>query len=120
MLDVVGTRTEPVRPTNLPAQSRRLFGRERELDALRDMLATGDERLVTLLGLGGTGKTRLAIAAGERLLSSFEGGVWLVALAGVRSPDGIVPAIAAALGVGDAASARSPRASPSACGRARR
>ena len=96
-------RSEAVTPTNLPAPSRRLFGRERELDALRDMLATGDERLVTLLGLGGTGKTRLAIAAGETLLPSFAGGVWLVPLAGVESPDAIVPAIAAALGVGDAA-----------------
>ena len=94
-------RTEPVRPTNLPADPRRLVGREAELDSLWDML-TGDERLVTILGLGGTGKTRLAVAASEGLLSAFEGGVWLVALAGVRDPVALIPAIAAALGVADA------------------
>ncbi len=95
-------RTEPVRPTNLRPDSRRLVGREAELEALWDML-TGRERLVTILGFGGTGKTRLALAAAEGLLSAFEGGVWLVALAGVREPDALVPAIAAALEVGDAA-----------------
>ena len=94
-------RTEPVRPTNLRADSRRLVGREAELEALWDML-TGRERLVTILGFGGAGKTRLALAAAEGLLSAFEGGVWLVALAGVREPDALVPAIAAALEVGDA------------------
>ena len=93
-------RTEPVRPTNLPADPRQLVGREEELDALRGRL-TGDERLVTILGLGGTGKTRLAAAAAEGLLSAFEGGVWLVSLAGVREPGGLLPAIAAALGVDD-------------------
>ena len=101
--DFPPTHAEPGGLTNLPAQSRRLFGRERELEALCDMLGSDDERLVTLLGLGGTGKTRLAIAVGERMLSSFAGGVWLVTLAGVESPERIVPAIAAVLGVGDAA-----------------
>ena len=101
--DFPPTPTEAVRLTNLPPQSRRLFGRERELEALCDLLRSGDERLVTLLGLGGAGKTRLAIAVGDRMRPSFDGGVLLVALAGVASPEGIVPAIAAALGVGDAA-----------------
>ena len=94
-------RTEPVRPTNLPADPRRLVGREAELESLWDRL-TGDERLVTILGLGGTGKTRLAVAAGEGLLSAFAGGVWLVALAGVRDPASLIPAVVAALGVADA------------------
>ena len=94
-------RTEPVRPTNLPADPGRLVGREAELGTLWDML-TGKRRLVTILGLGGTGKTRLAVAAAEGLLSAFEGGVWLVALAGVRDPVALIPAIAAALSVADA------------------
>ena len=93
-------RTEPVRPTNLPADARRLIGREAELEALWDML-TGRERLVTILGFGGTGKTRLALAAAEGLLSAFEGGVWLVRLAACASPTALVPAIAAAMEVGD-------------------
>ena len=65
-------------------------------------MLTGKERLVTILGLGGTGKTRLAVAAAEGLLSAFEGGVWLVPLAGVRDPVALIPTIAAALGVADA------------------
>jgi predicted ATPase/class 3 adenylate cyclase len=101
-------RTEPVRPTNLPADPRRIVGRDAELDSLWDLL-TGKERLVTILGLGGTGKTRLAVAAAEGLLSAFEGGVWLVALAGVREPVALIPAIAAALAVADA-DGRSPEA----------
>ncbi|MET0810559.1 MAG: BTAD domain-containing putative transcriptional regulator, partial [Thermoleophilaceae bacterium] len=98
-------RTEPVRPTNLLADPRQLVGRAEELRVLRGRL-TGDERLVTIVGLGGTGKTRLAAAAAEGLLSAFEGGVWLVSLAGVREPGALVPAIGAALGV-DAGDGRS-------------
>jgi predicted ATPase len=79
-------------------------GREEELDALEGML-TGEERLVTVLGIGGTGKTRLALAAAERLLAAFDGGVWLIALAGVREPAAVIPAIAAALRVTDSSGA---------------
>ena len=79
-------RTEPVRPTNLPADARRLVGREAEIEALWDML-TGTERLVTILGFGGTGKTRLALAAPRRACCRrSRAGVWLVSLAGVREP----------------------------------
>ena len=90
----------PVRPTNLPPGPGPLIGREAELDAVAALL-TGEARLVTIVGLGGTGKTRLAAAAGERLLSAFAGGVWLVALAGVHEPDALTAEIAAALGVAD-------------------
>ena len=112
-------RTEPVRPTNLPADPRRLIGREAELESLWDML-TGRERLVTILGLGGTGKTRLALAAAEGLLSAFEGGVWLVPLAGVRDPVALIPAIAAALEVGDAEAGGRARRSRGGCAPVRR
>lgn len=92
-------RTEPVRPTNLPAEPRPLVGRDTELARLRALLA--EERLVTVVGLGGTGKTRLAVAAGEALLGAFQGGVWLVALAGVRDPTALLGAIAAVVGRAD-------------------
>jgi predicted ATPase/class 3 adenylate cyclase len=94
-------RSEPLRPTNLPADPRPLIGRERELEELWHTLTETSERLVTVLGFGGTGKTRLAIAAGAGLLSAFEGGVWLVRLAGVRDPDALLPAIGSALGLPD-------------------
>ena len=99
--DFLPLRTQPVRPTNLAADPRRLVGREAELESLSDML-TGAERLVTILGLGGIGKTRLAVAAAEDLLSAFAGGVWLVPLAGIRDPVDLIPAIATALEVADA------------------
>jgi predicted ATPase len=56
-------------------------------------------RLVTLAGPKGVGKTRLAIAAAERLAVSFQDGVWFVDLASVREAAQVVPAIAQALGV---------------------
>ena len=89
-------RTEPVRPTNLPADSRRLVGREAELEALWDMLtgASGSSRSSASAARARRG---WPLAAAEGLLSAFEGGVWLVALAGVREPGALVPAIAAAL-----------------------
>jgi predicted ATPase/class 3 adenylate cyclase len=93
-------RTQPVRPTNLPADPRRLVGRETELNALRAML-TGDAQLVTIVGMGGTGKTRLAVAAAESLLSEFPGGAWLVPLAGIRDEVGLIHALATALEVPD-------------------
>jgi predicted ATPase/class 3 adenylate cyclase len=92
-------RTGPARPTNLPADTRDLLGRDGDLAALRRLLVDEGARLVTLLGLGGTGKTRLALAAGASLLSDFEGGVWFVPLAGVREPEAVLPAIAHALNV---------------------
>lgn len=94
-------RSAPVRPTNLPAEPQPLLGRDDELAQLRRLLVDEGRPLVTLLGLGGTGKTRLAVAAGAALLADFAGGVWVVALAAVRDPAEVVPAIALALGVPD-------------------
>ena len=99
-LEAPPRRGEPERPTNLPPDPEALVGRESELEAVAALL-TGDARLVTIVGLGGTGKTRLAAAAGERLLPAFAGGVWLVALAGVRDPDALTAEIAAAVDVAD-------------------
>jgi len=93
-------RTEPVRPTNLPADPRRLVGRKAELETLRDLL-TGPERLVTVVGPSGAGKTRLAIAVAESLLSHFAGGVWLVQLAGIRDGEKLLATIGHAIGVPD-------------------
>jgi DNA-binding SARP family transcriptional activator len=83
---------------HLPAQPNALVGRERELAELTDLVASGGVRLVTLTGPEGVGKTRLAIAAAERLAVSFPDGVWFVELASVGEPAEVVPAIAHALG----------------------
>jgi DNA-binding SARP family transcriptional activator len=84
---------------HLPAQPSALTGRERELAELTDLVASGGVRLVTLTGPGGVGKTRLAIAASERLAASFPDGVWFVELESVLDAGEVVPAIGHALGL---------------------
>jgi predicted ATPase/DNA-binding SARP family transcriptional activator/uncharacterized protein HemY len=84
-------------PHNLPLQLTRFLGRERELAAVKELLAT--HRLVTLTGVGGGGKTRLALQVAADRLSSFTDGVWLVELAPVRDPALVLPAAAAVFGV---------------------
>jgi predicted ATPase len=82
-------------PTNLPAELDVLIGRDDERIALGQLLAV--KRLVTLTGLGGIGKTRLALAAGRDAIESFPDGVYLVDLAPVSQAESVVPAIAQAL-----------------------
>ena len=88
------SRGASVRPTNLPTQTGTLIGREREREMLADVLGGDSGSIVTLTGIGGTGKTRLAVAVGTELLGQFPGGVFLVRLAGVNDPSSIVPMIA--------------------------
>ncbi|MBA3450522.1 MAG: adenylate/guanylate cyclase domain-containing protein, partial [Chloroflexia bacterium] len=84
---------------NLPAQPTALIGRERELTELCTVLSAADTLLVTLVGPGGTGKTRLALQAAAETLDHFPDGVWWVPLAAVSDPDLLMQAIASALGV---------------------
>jgi predicted ATPase/class 3 adenylate cyclase len=92
-------RTPDVRPTNLPPATTRLVGREGALELVRRALVDGGERLLTLTGRGGAGKTSVALAAAAALLDDHPGGVWLVALAGVvESADAFMRAVASAIG----------------------
>jgi predicted ATPase/class 3 adenylate cyclase len=93
-------KTLPVRPTNVPVLETPLVGRVQELRELHERLADGT-RLLTLTGLGGAGKTRLAIAAAEALLEAFPGGAWFVALADVTEAERMLAAIADALRLPD-------------------
>ena len=79
-------------PNNLPAETTTFVGRDEDLARLDDLIA--EHRLVTLLGPGGTGKTRLAIQAAARQLERFPDGVWLVELAPVMSPELVVSELA--------------------------
>lgn len=87
--------------TNLPTGATPFVGRQAELEQLTGRLADPACRLLTLLGPGGFGKTRLALRLGELALdlpATFHDGVYFVALEGIDQPELVVPAIAAALG----------------------
>jgi predicted ATPase/DNA-binding SARP family transcriptional activator len=81
----------------LPAETTSFIGRESELATIEELL--GLSRLLTLTGPGGSGKTRLAIKAGEQASGRYSGGVWLVELAPVAGPDLVTAAAASALGI---------------------
>jgi predicted ATPase/class 3 adenylate cyclase len=85
--------------TNLPVQPNPLVGRTAELAALQRLLGT--TRLLTLVGAGGSGKTRLALQLAADVSDEFEDGAFWVSLAGVRDPALVVPAAAAAIGADD-------------------
>jgi predicted ATPase/DNA-binding SARP family transcriptional activator len=86
------------RAHNLPVQTTAFLGREQELvDVRRLLLDERGCRLLTLFGPGGTGKTRLALAAGMEAVEAFLDGAYFVSLASVGEAAAIVPTIAEAL-----------------------
>ncbi len=89
-------------PTNLPARLPALIGREADIRAVAELLSSEDASVVTLLGPGGTGKTRLALAVGAEALPSFPDGVFFVDLSALTDPSLVVPAIAQALSLREA------------------
>lgn len=86
----------PAGPSNLRTRLTSFVGRERDIDVLRDDLTRA--RLVTLLGPGGAGKTRLSQEAAEAAAPVWPDGVWLAELAPVDDPDAVPEAVLAALG----------------------
>jgi predicted ATPase/class 3 adenylate cyclase len=85
--------------TSLPSLPSTFVGRDRELAEASALLTQDDVRLLTLLGPGGTGKTRLALQLAGDLLDRFPGGAAFVFLTPVRDPELVVPAIAQTLGL---------------------
>ncbi|HJW52673.1 MAG TPA: tetratricopeptide repeat protein [Burkholderiaceae bacterium] len=83
---------------SLPAERDTFVGRAEALDGLSQRIQSG-ARLVSVLGLGGTGKTRLVTRYGRSCLGEFPGGVWFCDLAPARSLDGVVSAVAQGLDV---------------------
>jgi predicted ATPase/class 3 adenylate cyclase len=90
-------RTLDTTPGNLRPAPSRFIGRESELDQVAAELRS--HRLVTLTGVGGVGKTRLATEVAPRLADEFPDGVWLFELAPVGDPAAVPDAVAAILGV---------------------
>ncbi|MBA2769829.1 MAG: hypothetical protein H0U35_12025 [Sporichthyaceae bacterium] len=90
-------RTLDARPNNLPSQLTRFIGRSTEIDRVRELLAAN--RLVTLTGTGGTGKTRLALEVATEALADFSDGVFFVDLSAVTDPDLVAATIGTVLRV---------------------
>jgi len=84
---------------NLPLQMTSFIGREKEQDEVIDLLTKN--RLVTLTGAGGIGKTRLSIQVGQNLLSDFPNGTWFVELAPILDPLLVPRTTAIAIGLRD-------------------
>jgi predicted ATPase/class 3 adenylate cyclase len=84
-------------PGNLPSQLTSFVGRETAINAL--LKALEESHLVTLTGVGGVGKTRLAIQAAAELLPRFTDGAWLCELAAAEDGEALVQVVAATLGV---------------------
>jgi len=87
--------------TNLPVPANPFVGRERELSEVLALLTRDAVRLVTLTGLGGTGKTRLALQAAAAVAEHYPDGVWWVHLAALRDPALVSSSAAQALGAKD-------------------
>ncbi len=92
-------KTLDARPNNLPVQPTPLVGREADDAAIRALLAEPGTRLVTLLGPGGIGKTRLSLQVAAEVLEAYPDGVWFVDLAPLREASLIASAVARAAGI---------------------
>ena len=88
-----------VASTRLPVQLTSFVGRDAQLTQLRELLA--GNRVVTLTGAGGVGKTRLAVQVAAQLAGEFGDGVWYVDLAPLTDPEVVPVAVARALGLPD-------------------
>jgi predicted ATPase/class 3 adenylate cyclase len=96
-LDFPALRSLEATPNNLPQQVTSFVGRERELGEVKALL--GQTRMLTLLGIGGLGKTRLSLQAAVESMDDYPDGVWFVELAALTDPHLVPQAVASALGV---------------------
>jgi predicted ATPase/class 3 adenylate cyclase/DNA-binding winged helix-turn-helix (wHTH) protein len=89
--------------SNLPSVANALVGRSSELSTALKLIARGDVRLVTMLGPGGSGKTRMAWEVAARAVDRYPDGVWFVSLAPIADPALVASEIARTLGVKETA-----------------
>ena len=99
VLDTPPAAASGLRPAPLPVPPTVLLGRDDEAAALAQELASGAVRLMTLTGIGGVGKSRMAIEVARRAGAGFRDGVAWVPLAAVADPSLVVPAVGRAVGL---------------------
>lgn len=85
--------------SNLPVAANPLVGRSTEMATALELLRRSEVRLLTLLGAGGVGKTRLALEIASEASTQYQHGVWVVALGAIRDPELVVPEICRVLQV---------------------
>jgi predicted ATPase/DNA-binding SARP family transcriptional activator len=110
-LEAAAPPTEPALGGNVPGALTRFVGRQDELARLREVSQVS--RLVTLVGPGGAGKSRLALEGAAAMKPEFRHGAWLVELAPVAEASGVAAAMALALGAGEMGERRRAGAAPS-------
>ena len=103
-------RREETRKTNLRAELTSFVGKDADVAAVRELIA--EHRLTTLVGPGGSGKTRLATETARTLLGDLPDGAWLVELAAIGADDDVAQSTLAALGLRDALLGGAPNAEP--------
>ncbi len=103
-------RREETRKTNLRAELTAFVGKDADVAAVRDLIGT--RRLTTLIGPGGSGKTRLATETARTLLGDLPDGAWLVDLAAIGADGDVAQSTLSALGLRDALLGDAPNAEP--------
>jgi predicted ATPase len=103
-------RREETRKTNVRAELTSFVGRDADVAAVRELI--GEHRLTTLIGPGGSGKTRLATETARTLLGDLPDGVWLVELAAIGGDGDVAQATLAGLGLRDALLGATPSGDP--------
>jgi predicted ATPase/DNA-binding CsgD family transcriptional regulator len=93
------TEAEPIPKHNLPVQLTSLVGREPTIATATALLRHAEVRLLSMIGTGGIGKTRLALEVATQLLEDFPDGIFFVALAPLRDPNLLLARIAHTLGI---------------------
>ena len=109
LLDTPRQNPSPVNKQQLPRSATALIDRETEIKTITALLKDKDCSLLTLVGPGGIGKTRLALEVATQMAHDFTHGIYFVALQPLTSPENVLPVIASAVGIQLQSDDRSPR-----------